>query len=265
MTTLDEPLHHHWRWPDRNSQRQGYSLMDAAKQLEAESNLGQIQSSENNMRQMSHRKKFIYIIDDDALIRRSAHIWLSSKYIVPRSFANAKDFLDEIPNLKPGCLLLDVIMPDLDGISMLKQYANELKYFNIIMITGHGDIQMATNAMKLGAVDFVEKPFKSQQLLESVEHAFDQLFTRLEVVRRTEQAKMHVQSLTKRETEILQALGHGRSSKVIARELDLSPRTVEMHRANVMKKLGMSSLAEAVKLALLSGIITENPAETFSE
>lgn len=209
---------------------------------------------------MDHQK-FIYIIDDDALIRRSAHIWLSAKDIVPRSFANAHDFLDEMATLKPGCLLLDVRMPDLDGISMLKQYGSQLKYFNIIMITGHGDIQMATNAMKLGAVDFIEKPFKSQQLLESIEQAFDQLFMRLEVVHRTEQAEMLVQSLTKRETEVLQALGHGRSSKVIARELDLSPRTVEMHRANVMKKLGMSSLADAVKLALLSGIITEKPRE----
>lgn len=204
--------------------------------------------------QASELMKFVYIIDDDVLIRRSVNIWLSAKNIVPRSFAGPIDFVEAMPDLEPGCLLLDVRMPDLDGISMIEKYQDNLRRFIVIMITGHGDLPMAVKAMKAGAFDFIEKPFDSNELLKCIEDAFDQLFIQLDRVNKRDKADQIINTLSDRETEVLEGLCSGLSTKAIARGLDLSPRTIEMHRGNLMKKLGVQSLSEAVKIALTSRI-----------
>ncbi len=198
-------------------------------------------------------KKWVYIVDDDPLVRRSVHIWLSARNFEPRSFSSPIDFLEELPNLKPGCALLDVRMPEMDGIELVQKHSLLLQHFAVIIMTGHGDIQMAVQAMKLGAIDFIEKPFKQEQLVRALETASDRLSTRMSAIYRTESAGLLISSLTDRETDVLSGLVSGLSNKSVAHELGLSPRTVEMHRSNVMKKLQTRSLSDAVKLALDAG------------
>ena len=198
-------------------------------------------------------KKWVYIVDDDPLVRRSVHIWLSARNFEPRSFSGPNDFLEELPNLKPGCALLDVRMPELDGIELVRTHSVQLQHFAVVMMTGHGDVEMAVQAMKLGAVDFIEKPFKQEHLIRALEVASDRLSSRLGTVYKTESAGLLISSLTNRESEVLGGLVSGLSNKSLAHQLGLSPRTVEMHRSNVMKKLHTRSLSDALKLALDAG------------
>lgn len=192
----------------------------------------------------------VYIVDDDILIRQSVHFWLSVKGFDPRSFATPLDFLDEVEKLKPGCALVDVRMPVINGIQMLEQHGLRLQHMEIIMMTGHADVGMAVAAIKLGAVDFIEKPFKPEKLIEAIDRAYQNLPNRIDKVRTASLAKSLISSLTPRERDVLKGLSSGFSNKLIAYELNLSVRTIEMHRANVMKKLGVRSQAELVKLAL---------------
>ena len=202
---------------------------------------------------MDVAKKWVYIVDDDPLVRRSVHIWLSARNFEPRSFSGPIDFLEEIPNLKPGCALLDVRMPEMDGIELIRTHGMLLQHFAVVMMTGHGDVEMAVQAMKLGAVDFIEKPFKQEHLDRSLEIACDRLSSRMDTVYKTESAGLLISSLTNREVDVLRGLFSGLANKALAHELGLSPRTVEMHRSNVMKKLKTRSLSEALKLALDAG------------
>ena len=195
-------------------------------------------------------KKLVYIVDDDALVRRSVHIWLSARNFEPRSFSGPIDFLEELPNLKPGCALLDVRMPELDGIELVRTHSLALQHFAIVIMTGHGDVEMAVQAMKLGAVDFIEKPFRQDQLIRALEIASDRLSSRVSTMYRTESAGLLISSLTNREADVLNGLLSGLANKSIAHKLGISPRTVEMHRYNVMKKLGIKSLSEALQIAL---------------
>lgn len=197
--------------------------------------------------------KPVYIVDDDALVRRSVHMWLSEHNFEPRSFSGPIDFIEELPNLRPGCALIDVRMPDLDGIELVRTHIVALRHFAVIMMTGHGDIEMAVEAMKLGAVDFIEKPFTLDPLLRALEVASDRLTNRLDMVQKTESAARLIAALTTREADVLSGLLSGLSNKSLAHDLGLSPRTVEMHRSNVMKKLQTRSLSETLKLALDAG------------
>lgn len=198
--------------------------------------------------------KSVYVIDDDALVRRSVHIWLSARNFEPRSFAGSMDFIEELPNLKPGCVLLDFRMPELDGLELFRKNSMPLQHFAVIFITGHGDVEMAVQAMKLGAVDFIEKPFKQEHLVRAIEIASDDLSTRMSSVYKSEIAGALISSLTNRELDVFTGLISGFSNKALARELGLSPRTVEMHRSNVMKKLQTRSLCEIIKLAVDAGL-----------
>ncbi len=203
-------------------------------------------------------KKPVYIVDDDSLLRRSVHIWLSDREFEPRSFSGPIDFIEELPNLKPGCALIDVRMPELDGIELVRAHSAALRRFAVIMMTGHGDIETAVEAMKLGAVDFLEKPFMVEPLLHTLDVASDLLFKRIGAEHKTENAAILIDALTTRETDILRGLLSGLSNKSLANELALSPRTVEMHRSNVMKKLRTRSLSETLKLALDAGFSSGN-------
>lgn len=195
----------------------------------------------------------VYIIDDDPLLRRSVHIWLSGCGFEPRSFSGPIDFIEELPNLKPGCALIDVRMPQIDGIELVREHNAALQHFAVIMITGHGDIAMAVEAMKLGAVDFIEKPFALDPLLLVLGDASDRLASRMTTVQKSEHAATLISTLTTREADILRGLLNGLSNKSLAHELALSPRTVEMHRSNLMKKLQTRSLSETLQLALDAG------------
>lgn len=207
--------------------------------------------------------KPVYIVDDDPLIRRSIHIWLSDRGYQPRSFSGAVDFIEELPNLRPGCALIDVRMPELDGIALVRRHSTALRHLVIIMMTGHGDIEMAVEAMKLGAVDFIEKPFTVEPLLRSLNVANDRLSQRVETVQKSDSAANLIGTLTTREADILRGLLSGHSNKSLAHNLSLSPRTVEMHRSNVMKKLQTRSLSETLKLALDAGFAQGNSSQSI--
>lgn len=198
--------------------------------------------------------RFVYIVDDDVLMRQSIHAWLSAKGYALRSFATPMDFLDDLENLKPGCALLDVRMPIINGIQILEQHGLRLRQMEVIMMTGHADVGMAVAAMKLGASDFIEKPFKPNTLIKAIEKALETLTLRIDEVKQSNFANSLIGSLTPREREVLAKLSSGYPNKLIAYELNLSVRTVEMHRANIMKKLGVRSQAQLVKLALEAGV-----------
>jgi two-component system response regulator FixJ len=179
---------------------------------------------------------------------------LGTAELTSRPFASGTDFLEALPDLKPGCILLDIRMPQIDGFHVMSELVQKHIEWPVIVMTGHGEVSVAVRAMKLGAVDFIEKPFEEAVLLSSLERAFVLLKDRGEATQRRQQAQERVNALTAREKEVLQGLMAGMANKLLARELDISLRTVEMHRANMMDRLGVDSLAEALTLAVQAGV-----------
>ena len=200
----------------------------------------------------------VYVIDDDRDVRRSLSFMLSAAEIRSHPFGSGLDFLDALPDLEPGCILLDLRMPQMDGFEVMAALAERKVDWPVIVMTGHGEVPVAVRAMKLGAVDFVEKPFSEQALLGCFSQAFALLKDREVAGRRRRDAHERAALLTGREKEVLQSLLAGQSNKEIAQSLGISLRTVEMHRGNMMDRLQASSLAEALTLALEAGI---TPAE----
>lgn len=199
-------------------------------------------------------KGAVYIVDDDDAVRDSLGFQLETLGYHVRSFASGADFLMEARTLPEGCLILDVRMPEIDGIELQSRLnVLELK-FPVIMITGHGDVPLAVRAMKAGAVDFIEKPFSEQAILESIGVAQQR---RRQEGHKSEDADIalaRLALLSTREREVLEGLVAGRPNKVIAFDLGLSVRTVEVHRARVMDKMQARSLSELVRLALAAGV-----------
>src|SRR5688500_8114612 len=169
-------------------------------------------------------------------------------------FASAADFLDGLDGLKPGCILLDLRMPDMDGFTLMQTLRDRGIDWPVIVMTGAGDVPVAVQSMKLGAVEFLEKPIRIAPLLETLERAAVLLAERLHARERYGQAKVRVEQLTARELEVLQGLLAGQANKELAQSLGISLRTVEMHRGNMMDRLGVASLAQAVALALEAGV-----------
>jgi two-component system response regulator FixJ len=169
-------------------------------------------------------------------------------------FGSGLDFLEALPDLEPGCVLLDLRMPQIDGFQVMEALSERKVDWPVIVMTGHGEVPVAVRAMKMGAVDFIEKPFSEQALLGCFAHAFALLKDREAATRRRRDAHERAASLTAREREVLQSLLAGQSNKEIASSLGISLRTVEMHRGNMMERLQASSLAEALTLALEAGI-----------
>lgn len=169
-------------------------------------------------------------------------------------FAGGADFLDGLAGLAPGCILLDIRMPEIDGFQVMQTLATRNIAWPVIVMTGHGEVAVAVRAMKLGAVDFLEKPFTEDALRACFADAFTLLGERAEAARRTGNARARVEKLTGRECQVLQNLLSGRSNKVIAQHLGLSLRTVEMHRGNMMDRLQVGSLAEALTIAMIAGM-----------
>lgn len=175
---------------------------------------------------------------------------LGTTELQSRPFASGADFLDSLGEIEPGCVLLDIRMPEMDGFQVMAEMARRNIDWPVIIMTGHGEVSIAVRAMKLGAVDFIEKPFEEEVLLGSLDRAFGLLKDRGEKVQRKRMAEERIAQLTAREREVLRGLMAGLANKMLARRLDISLRTVEMHRANMMDRLRVKSLAEALTLAV---------------
>ena len=201
----------------------------------------------------------VYVIDDDRDVRRSLSFMLGAADIRSHPFGSGLDFLEALPDLDPGCILLDLRMPQMDGFQVMEALAARKIDWPLIVMTGHGEVPVAVRAMKLGAVDFIEKPFSEQALLGSFNQAFALLHDREAAGRRRREAHERAASLTAREKEVLRSLLAGQSNKEIAQSLGISLRTVEMPRGNMMDRLQASSLAEALTLALEAGISAAAP------
>jgi len=197
---------------------------------------------------------YVYVVDDDRDVRRSLSFMLGASDIRSYPFGSGSDFLDSLTDLEPGCVLLDLRMPKMDGFDVMGAMKERDIDWPVIVMTGHGEVQTAVRAMKLGAIDFIEKPFSESSLLSSFEGAFALLQQRQGRARRNRQARQRVAQLTAREADVLNGLLAGETNRQIGERLGISLRTVEMHRSNMMERLQVANLAEALALALEAGM-----------
>jgi two-component system response regulator FixJ len=198
--------------------------------------------------------RHVYIVDDDEAVRDSLSALLEACGHRVRSFGLAHAFLDAAATLPPGCLIVDIRMPEMDGLELQRQLSDRSLGFPMIVITGHGDVPLAVRAMKTGALDFIEKPFASPTILASVEAALARLDAADERDLAAVAAAAKLDLLSPREREVLEGLLAGLPNKSIAYDLAISPRTVEIHRARAMDKMGARSLPELIRLALAAGL-----------
>jgi two-component system response regulator FixJ len=201
----------------------------------------------------------VYVIDDDPAMRDSLDFLLGSAGFNVRLFDSAQIFLNELSGLEAGCIVTDIRMPGIDGMELLRQLnqSSGVRKLPVIVMTGHGDVPLAVEAMKLGALDFLEKPFEDDRLIGMIETALSQNEGGAKSEALTADMAARVASLTQRERQVMQGLVSGQSNKVIAREYDISPRTVEVYRANVMTKMQADNLSELVRFAIRAGIIED--------
>ena len=202
-------------------------------------------------------KGHVYVIDDDAAMRDSLNFLLDSSGFGVTLFEDAQSFLDALPGLAFGCVVSDVRMPGIDGIELLKRMKAQASPFPILIMTGHGDVPLAVEAMKLGAVDFLEKPFEDDRLTAMIETATRQALSAAKGEAIVQDIAARVASLSPRERQVMDGLVAGLSNKLIAREYDISPRTIEVYRANVMTKMQANSLSELVRLAMRAGMLND--------
>jgi two-component system, LuxR family, response regulator FixJ len=200
-------------------------------------------------------ERTVYVLDDDAAVLRSLERLLSSAHFEPVTFDRPEAFLAAAKTFKPGCVLLDVRLPGMSGLDVQAQLLKMRTDLAIIVVTGQGDIQTAVRAMKAGAADFLEKPYGDDALLGSIEAAFER-----ETGLDTADAVRRVATLSARERDVLDGLLAGRSNKVIAYDLGISVRTVEVHRARMMERLGLRQLAEVIRLGVMARLSPSPPA-----
>ncbi|MEL6245538.1 MAG: response regulator [Pseudomonadota bacterium] len=198
--------------------------------------------------------KLVYLVDDDEAIRHSASFMLRHAGFSVQTYPGGVDFLDTADLSRPASVLLDVRMPDMDGLTVLQKLKERGATVPVIVLTGHGDVKTAVDAMKLGANDFLEKPYEKQALLNALGQAFDQIEAGEATLDRQAQAVARLADLTPREREVLENLVQGLTNKGIADALGISTRTVEIHRANMMQKLQADSLSSALKIAFAAGL-----------
>lgn len=198
---------------------------------------------------MSTTDKNVHVVDDDDSVRRSVGFMLKTSGYRVHSYSAGAEILKASKMLEPGCILLDIRMPGMDGLEVQCALREAGVSFPIIIMTGHGDVPLSVRAMKAGAIDFIEKPFEKDVLLAALEQGFATLRRADGSRERASDAAVRLQVLTPREREVLEGLAEGFPNKTIAYDLGISPRTVEIHRANLMTKLGVRSLSEALRLA----------------
>lgn len=203
-------------------------------------------------------ESLVHVIDDDGAVRDSLAFLLASARLDVRTYESATEFLAQAGNLTGGCIVTDVRMPDISGIDMLRRLRQQGNTIPVIVMTGHGDIALAVEAMKLGASDFFEKPFDDDGLLDAVRTCLAR--QQGEDQRNAYRAKIRqsLATLSNRERQVLEGLVAGKPNKVIAFDHDISPRTVEIYRANVMTKMGAATLSELVRMAILGGVLDES-------
>jgi two-component system response regulator FixJ len=197
-----------------------------------------------------NRNTSVYVVDDDDAVRSSLRLLLKSVGIPAVSFGSARDFLAAYDPDVPGCLVLDVRMPGMSGLELQEELNRIGAIIPVIFITGHGDIPMAVEAMQHGAFDFLQKPFRDQDLIDRVQRALVADSTNRKALDEGHQIAERYESLTPREREVLALVTQGKANKVMAGDLGVSQRTVEIHRARVMEKMGANSLAQLVRMMM---------------
>lgn len=202
-------------------------------------------------------RRMVHIVDDEEAIRRSAGFMLKTSGYAVSTYASGDAFLQAAKDAEPGCVLLDVRMPGMDGLEVQQVMAERGIGMPVVVLTGHGDITVAVRAMKGGAVDFIEKPFEKAVLLTAITAAFERLDDVQARAARAVDAAVAIAALTSREQDVLRGMAQGLPNKTIAFDLGISPRTVEVHRANLMAKLQVKSLSEALRLAFAAGLQDE--------
>jgi two-component system, LuxR family, response regulator FixJ len=203
-------------------------------------------------------QRMVHIIDDDEALRESLAFLLRAAQLEVKSYSSAKAFLDTLPAESLGCVITDVRMPDISGIDLLRRL-KELKIgVPVIVVTGHGDVALAVEAMKIGAADFFEKPFDDDLLLASVRSALREQEGEKKRYAERAEIESRIAALSPRERDVLTGLVEGRANKQIAFDLGISPRTVEIYRANLMNKMQADSLSDLVRMALVAGMLDSN-------
>lgn len=197
--------------------------------------------------------RLIHLVDDDEAIRHSASFMLRHAGFRVKTYVDGVAFLEQVDDAEKGCILLDVQMPKMDGLQVQEALNERGVAMPVIVLTGHGDVAVAVRAMKAGAVDFVEKPYAKQTLVDALSRAFERLEARRKEEVLADEARGLIEHLTGREKEVLLGLVDGQTNKEIAISLDISPRTVEIHRANVMEKMGASNLSTVLRIAFAAG------------
>jgi two-component system response regulator FixJ len=195
----------------------------------------------------------VHVIDDDEAVRRSLALLLFSTGRTVQTYASAEGFLEALPQTMDGCIVVDVRMPGMDGLQLQEHLTTLGVHLPVVVVTGHADIALAVRAMKAGARDFIEKPYTNERMIEAVTAALASGRLDLTRARRTSEARQRVGRLSARELDVLRELVAGRPNKLVAHALNISPRTVEIHRANMMDKLAVRSLSEAVRLFIAAG------------
>ncbi len=191
----------------------------------------------------------VFVVDDDAAMRDSLSMLIRSVGLGVQTFASAGAFLDSREADRPGCLIADIRMPGMSGLELQERLTASADHMPVIILTGHGDVSTAVRAMKSGAVDFLQKPFQAERLLELIQHALEKDAAERDAADLRTRIARRLQTLTRREGEVARLVVAGRANKVIAIELQISERTVELHRARIMKKMRARSLAELVRMA----------------
>ncbi|MHB8885208.1 MAG: response regulator FixJ [Methylovirgula sp.] len=196
----------------------------------------------------------VHVIDDDAALRDSLAFLLGSAGLLVRSFESAQAFLQELASIEAGCVVTDIRMPGIDGLELLRLLQEMGKGLPVIVMTGHGDVPLAVKAMRLGATDFVEKPFEDEVMIDAVRSALTSSMLPLQAAGISDEMALRIASLSRRERQVLSGLVEGQTNKEIARQFDLSPRTVEVYRAKLMTKMQANNISELVRFAMRAGV-----------
>jgi two-component system, LuxR family, response regulator FixJ len=197
-------------------------------------------------------ERLVHIVDDDGGVRRSVAFMLKHAGYRVESYLSGVAFLKDAKSIERGCVLLDVRMPDMDGLEVQKEMGKRGIDMPVVILTGHGDVGLAVRAMRAGAVNFIEKPYEKETLLSAIDEAYARLDRNHDKDMQAGEAKVRLASLTGRERDVLNGLVAGYPNKTIAYDLGISPRTVEIYRANMMEKLRVRSLSEALRIAFVA-------------
>ena len=199
---------------------------------------------------MAQHEPAVFVVDDDPAIRDSLALLLRSVDLKSEAYSSANEFLDAYDATRPGCLVLDVRMQGMSGLELQQELDKLHSTLPIIFLTAHGDVPMAVTAVKAGAVDFIQKPFRDQDLIDKIQHAIEEDARIRKMLADRQQILTRIESLTPREHEVMEMVVDGKANKVIAIDLGLSQRTVEIHRARVMQKMGADSVSQLVQMVM---------------